>query len=117
MNYRIEDFPFIEHNKILYLNDDGKELGYLEFTPPGINDKYINIQNIKVTDKRKGIGTGLIEYLKEYAREKYNSIIIRAMDVDPIENTTKDELKQFYIANGFQIYEDENGDVSASFSF
>ncbi len=120
MNYRIEDNPLTNLVKISCV-DNEKEIGYLEFSPPISIENYINIQNIIVEEalRRNGIGTGLIDYLKKIARKKYNSITIRVMDIHPIDNNiTINDLKKFYIKNGFQIYEDKaDEDVSGVFNF
>ena len=117
MNYKVEQLTQ-DLFKITCF-DNNLENGYLEFSPPEYNN--IIIQNIKVKEnfRRKGIGTILIQYLKRLAQEDYGSATIKVKDIDPLcYKITTNELIEFYITNGFQIYKDkDNGDISGTYNF
>lgn len=96
--------PELDTFKITAYDYHGREIGYLEFSPPNKNYNKTNIINIQVKEKRKGIGTCLINYLKTYIKEKYNSTFIEVMDIDPIEiNFPIEALIKFYKSNGFKV--------------
>jgi len=76
--------------------------GTLTYT---INDNEITIDCIKVIEQRKGTGRILIDQLKTMAREMNLPIGLYA---DPQDETIgESDLKDFYLANGFDLDADD----------
>lgn len=72
-----------------------------------IEDKEITLDCIKVTSKRKGTGSKLIEKLKKIAEKKNLPIGLYAEPQD--ESIHENDLIKFYEKNGFKQDVDSDG--------
>ncbi len=108
--------PEVNLFKMSACNDENNEIGYLEFTPPDSSCNEVNIQNLKVKHKRKGIGTSIISYFKIYVKNNYKDAKIRVHDISPLdEDISVEGLIKFYESNGFKI--SKNNDVYSGIYF
>jgi hypothetical protein len=78
------------------------ENGYLKYTIEG--DELI-IDNIKVYKQRLGTGKKLLKQIKDFARK--NDLIVMLYAYPQDETITDDELKEFYISQGFELHPDD----------
>lgn len=75
--------------------------GWIKYT---IEEDEIVIDNIKVYKQRLGTGTKLINDIKELAKELNKPITLYA---EPQDDTINDnQLKEFYISQGFDYHPD-----------
>ena len=78
------------------------ENGYLKYS---VEDGELIIDNIKVYKQRLGTGTKLMNQVKDIARQKKIPISFYAYPQD--DTITDDELKEFYISQGFELHPDD----------
>jgi GNAT superfamily N-acetyltransferase len=113
LKYNIENIP--PNTLKLTLHDFPNS--YLEFSPPDICCSEVIIQNLKVSTRRKGIGTKLLNCLKKLVREKYNCAAIRVLSISPlVDDITVEELIKFYKSNGFRVYQNDQ-DIEGIYEF
>ena len=106
---KTEKMVIVDRDKIVCENlsyaDGGiieDENGYLKYTIEG--DELI-IDNIKVYKQRLGTGKKLLKQIKDFARK--NDLIVMLYAYPQDETITDDELKEFYISQGFELHPDD----------
>lgn len=91
--------------RISCINEQGKQIGFLDFTVPN-GDYCLRIQALVIERdyRRQGAGTALLDKVKELSRSKYNSAKIEA-DIDPSdsEKVKVADLVKFYRKAGFTV--------------
>lgn len=94
---------------VVCYNNCKYEIGYLKYTEP--NPEFsieLNLQEIIVVEPRRhGVGTFMINYLKEITKTRYNSVPINVPNIASIEYYDgREELEgviRFYESNGFIV--------------
>ena len=81
--------------------------GFLNYTE---EDEEIVIDLIEVTDRKKGIGTKLIEKMKEISKQKNKPLTLFAYTQDE-KAITQEALEQFYEKLGFEEELRDSGGV------
>jgi hypothetical protein len=108
----IEDYEGggeIEEDKvIIYHEKQGGMIkdvnGFLKYTIDKENNEII-IDNIKVDVQRRGTGKKMINVIKELSRELDIPITLYAEPQD--ESINDDELREFYLSQGFDYHPDD----------
>lgn len=98
-------------NKDDEIQDENERLttkgGFLNYTE---EDEEIVIDLIEVTDRKKGIGTKLIEKMKEISKQKNKPLTLFAYTQDE-KAITQEALEQFYEKLGFEEELRDSGGV------
>lgn len=104
-------------------NDCEYVMGYLKYTEPNPGSGIeVNLQEIIVVEPRRhGVGTLLINYLKEITRTRYNSVPILIPNIASLEYYDgREELEgviKFYESNGFTVRRISNNDAEGVYRF
>lgn len=96
----------IKHDKKkMVFSTNGGELTYFDFpVTTGVDYDAIEIQTLHVTNRRKGIGSSLVNAIKDYAKEIDKPIVLYASPMD--DEMTEQQLIKFYIDLGFKKVSD-----------
>ncbi|TEB05877.1 hypothetical protein Psch_02919 [Pelotomaculum schinkii] len=108
---------------IVCYNDCEYEMGYLKYTKPNPESSIeVNLQEIIVVEPRRhGLGTFLINYLKEITRTRHNSVPIIVPNISSLEYFDEcEELEgiiKFYENNGFTVRRLSNSEAEGVYRF
>lgn len=108
---------------VICYNDSEHEMGILRYTEP--NPEFnieVNLQEIIVVEPRRhGVGTFLMNYLKEITRTRYNSVPIIVPNIASLEyydgREEIEELISFYESNGFTVRRISNSEAEGVYRF
>ena len=98
-----ESGPTIKHNiRNCTFNTSGGELCYFDcaVTVPVMNSDCLEIQTLVVTNKRKGIGSALVNACKDYANKLGTDIVLCASPLG--SSISESDLIKFYTDLGFE---------------
>lgn len=106
---------------ITYFDDNDHQLGQLVFTEPNVFDGEIHIQELTVesSERRRGVGTALINHLKAACQSLYDSVPINAYITSTESLDGKEQLPgliRFYQANGFNVTVDSDNEATGIFT-
>lgn len=101
-DYIIEASHNIKHDKKnMVFSTNGGELTYFDIpVTTGVDYDAIEIQTLHVTNRRKGIGSALVNAIKDYAKKIDKPIVLYAAPMD--SEMTEQQLIKFYTNLGFE---------------
>lgn len=108
---------------IVCYNDCEYEMGYLKYIEPNpVSGTQVNLQEIIVVEPRRhGLGTFLLNYLKEITKTRHNSVSIVVPQIASLEYYDGcEELEgviKFYESNGFTVKRLSNSEAEGVYRF